>query len=114
MAITLLPRTTMLFYFMFPVGSRTSFMILTQCCRFRVLLMCTVWRPLGWMTTFIQNFAGDDVKDKDHESYFMKSKFSLSMHSDRIFLLYTSKINILHYFSKALNLSHKKPFSFLL
>lgn len=66
------------------------------------------------MTAFVQNFTGDDVKDKDRESYFMKLKLSLLMHNDRIFVLYTSKINILHYFSKALNLSHKKPFSFLL
>lgn len=116
MEIALLPRTTMSFYFMFPAGSKTSFMILTQCCRFRVLLTCTVWRPLGWMTAFIQNFTGDDVKYKDHEYYFMKSKlkFSLWMDGDKSFLLYSSKINALPYFSKAFYLNHQKPFSFLL
>lgn len=64
MTITVPYRTTMLFYFMFPVGNRTSFMILTQCCRFLVLLTCTVWRLLGWMTAFVQNFTGDNIKDK--------------------------------------------------
>lgn len=87
MAAPLPPRTTMLFYFIFPAGSRTSFMILTQCCRFPVLLTCTVWRPSGWMTAFGQSFTGDDMKYKDYGCYFMKSKlkFSLGMHSDRGF-----------------------------
>lgn len=52
----------MLFYFMFPAGHRTSFMILTQCCRFHVLLTCIMWRPLGWMTAFVQSFTGDNKK----------------------------------------------------
>lgn len=84
----------MLFYFMLLV-SKTLFMILTQCCHFHVLLMCTVWRPLGWMTAFVQNFAGDGIKDKDCECYFVnkKLKFSLWKCSDgELFLLYSNKI----------------------
>lgn len=54
----------MLSYFMFRVESRTSFMTLTLCCHFHVLLRCTAQRPLGWMTAFIQNFTGADKKIK--------------------------------------------------
>lgn len=63
----------MLSYFTFRVESRTSFMTLTLCCHFRVLLRCTAWRPLGPMTGFIQNFTGADNKNKDHGWYFLET-----------------------------------------